>query len=145
VDRVIENLISSKAVSAVITGGEPLMYNLDYLCLQLKNRKVETFLETSGAFKHSGVWNWICLSPKRKQPPLDKIYNLANELKVIIAKPEDIEWAEINAKLVESNCKLYLQPEWSAFNRILPVIIDYIKINPSWSISLQAHKFMHIP
>jgi len=145
VDCVIENLISCKAVSAVITGGEPLMYNLDYLCLELKKKGIETFLETSGAFKLSGVWNWVCLSPKRKQPPLEEIYSLANELKVIIAKPEDIEWAEMNAKLVESTCKLYLQPEWSAYNRILPLIIEYIKANPSWSISLQAHKFMHIP
>jgi 7-carboxy-7-deazaguanine synthase len=145
VDSVIKNLISCKAVAAVITGGEPLMYNLDYLSLQLKNKGIETFLETSGAFRLSGKWDWICLSPKRKQSPLDEIYNLANELKVIIAKPEDIEWAEINASLVKSSCKLFLQPEWSAFNRILPLIIEYIKANPSWSISLQAHKFMHIP
>ncbi len=145
VDDVIENLISCKALAAVITGGEPLMYNLDYLCTELKNNRIETFIETSGAYTLSGIWDWICLSPKSKQPPLDEIYNLANELKVIVAKPEDIEWAVRNARLVESSCKLYLQPEWSAYNRILPIIIDFIKANPTWSISLQTHKFMHIP
>lgn len=145
VDKVIENIITCKAVAAVITGGEPLMYNLDYLCLQLKEKGIETFIETSGAFPLSGIWNWICLSPKMQQPPLEEIYTLANELKVIIGKPSDINWALRNAQLVEKNCKLYLQPEWSVFNKILPEIINFVKSNPAWSVSLQAHKFMHIP
>jgi 7-carboxy-7-deazaguanine synthase len=145
VDKVIDNIITCKAVAAVITGGEPLMYNLDYLCLQLKNNGIETFIETSGAFPLSGIWDWICLSPKMQQPPLEEIYTLANELKVIIAKPSDINWALRNAQKVEKNCKLYLQPEWSVFNKILPEIINFVKSNPTWSVSLQAHKFMHIP
>ena len=145
VEKVIENIIACKAVAAVITGGEPLMYNLDHLCLQLKEKGIETFIETSGAFPLSGIWDWICLSPKMQQPPLDEIYTLANELKVIIAKPSDINWAERNARLVEKSCKLYLQPEWSVFDKIIPDIIDFVKSNPAWSVSLQAHKFMHIP
>jgi organic radical activating enzyme len=145
VDKVIENIIGCKAIAVVITGGEPLMYNLDYLCLQLKSRGIETFIETSGAFPLSGIWDWICLSPKMAAPPLEEIYNLANELKVIIAKPGDINWAIKNARFVEKNCKLYLQPEWSVYEKILPVIIDFVKSNPTWSVSLQAHKFMHIP
>ena len=145
VEKVIENIIASKAIAVVITGGEPLMYNLDFLCLQLKERGIETFIETSGAYPLSGIWDWICLSPKMQQPPLDEIYTLANELKVIIAKPSDINWAVRNARLVEKSCKLYLQPEWSVFDKIIPEIIDFVKSNPAWSVSLQAHKFMHIP
>ncbi len=145
VDKVVQNLISTGAIAAVITGGEPLMYNLGYLCQQLKNKNIETFIETSGAYPLSGIWDWICLSPKMQQPPIEEIYGLAHELKVIIAKPSDINWAIKNATLVNNTCKLFLQPEWKSYRDIIPVIIDFVKLNPVWRVSLQAHKFMHIP
>ena len=145
VDNVIKNIMTAGASSVVITGGEPLMYDLDYLCRQLKINEIETYLETSGAYPLSGSWNWICLSPKIQQPPLNEIFRLANELKVIISNPDDIDWAIKNSRLVEKSCKLYLQPEWSVYKEILPVIINFVKSNPVWSVSLQAHKFMHIP
>jgi organic radical activating enzyme len=111
----------------------------------LKKIETETFLETSGTHPISGSWDWICLSPKRQQLPLPDIYPLANELKMIISNVQDFEFAVENSGLVSDNCKLYLQPEWSVFNIIMPAIVDFIKENPSWNISLQAHKFMKIP
>ena len=145
VDEVVCNIISSGASATVVTGGEPLMYDLDYLCSRLKLHGIETFIETSGAYPLSGTWDWICLSPKIQQPPLAEIYDAANELKVIIAKPEDIDWAVKNAKLVNESCRLYLQPEWSVFISIMPVIVDFVKHETKWSVSIQSHKFMHIP
>ena len=111
----------------------------------LKKRSIQTFIETSGAYPLTGQWDWICLSPKPQQPPVNGIHMKADELKVIIAKPEDIEWAEENAVKVKSTCKLYLQPEWSAYKTITPQIVEYAKANPKWQVSLQAHKFMRIP
>jgi 7-carboxy-7-deazaguanine synthase len=144
-DVIIENALKSGADSVVVTGGEPLTWNLDYLCSGLKKNNIDTFIETSGAYPVSGQWNWICLSPKRNMPPAADICGIANELKVIIQERIDFEWAEKYRKMVSENCILFLQPEWSRFEKIIPDIVGYIKENPSWRISLQIHKYMHIP
>jgi 7-carboxy-7-deazaguanine synthase len=144
-DRIVANVAKYPAAAAVITGGEPLMVNLEYLTAKLKAEGIETFLETSGVYPLSGTWDWICLSPKKKAPPLDEISRAAHELKVIIADEEDLGWAVTSAARVGRGCKLYLQPEWSRREAILPVIISYVKQNPEWMISLQSHKYMKIP
>jgi 7-carboxy-7-deazaguanine synthase len=144
-DVLIKNASDSGTDSVVITGGEPLLWNLDYLCEGLKKMNLKTFLETSGAYALSGQWDWICLSPKINLFPERNIYLVADELKVIIENIYDFKWAEQQRKKVNENCRLYLQPEWSRFDTIMPSIIDYVKKNVEWSISLQSHKFMHIP
>ena len=145
VDLIIEHAASFPAKAIVVTGGEPLLYNLDYLCQGLKLKGIRTFLETSGSAPVSGIWDWICLSPKKDIPPLIDIFSLANELKVIIEDPDDLIWAEENALKVKNDCNICLQPEWSASGQIIPVIVKYIKDNPRWKISLQSHKYMKIP
>jgi 7-carboxy-7-deazaguanine synthase len=145
VDKIIDHAINSGTKSVVVTGGEPLMWNLDLLCAGLKQNNVCTSIETSGAYPLSGKWDWICLSPKRNMPPVDDICSEADELKVIIEHSDDFEWAEIYRKKVEKRCRLFLQPEWSKFESIIPEIIAYVKNNPYWRISIQAHKYMHIP
>jgi 7-carboxy-7-deazaguanine synthase len=144
-DIIIKNAVESGTDSVVVTGGEPLMWNLDYLCKCLNDKNIHTFIETSGAYPVSGKWNWICLSPKRNMPPLNEICSIADELKVIIEGKEDFEWAEKYRRIVNSRCRLYLQPEWSRFEKVIPDIVEYVKNNKFWNISLQAHKFMHIP
>ncbi len=144
-EAIIGNVLLSGTNSVVITGGEPLMWNLDFLCDGLKKHKIDTFIETSGAYPLSGQWDWICLSPKRNMPPVAEVCNAADELKVIIQDKSDFEWAEKNRTMVNENCRLFLQPEWSRFEKIIPEIIEYIKSNPVWRISLQIHKYMHIP
>jgi organic radical activating enzyme len=142
---IIDHVINSGADSVVVTGGEPLMWNLDYLCKGLKSKNIRTFVETSGAYPLSGEWDWICLSPKRNMPPLSEICKMAGELKVIIQDRSDFDWAEKHHKLVGTECRLYLQPEWSRFDTVISDIVEYIKKNPEWRISLQVHKYMHIP
>jgi 7-carboxy-7-deazaguanine synthase len=144
-DEIIERVIGSGTDSVVVTGGEPLMWNLDYLCSGLKRNKICTFIETSGAYPLSGKWDWICLSPKRNIPPGENICSLADELKVIIETRDDFKWAEKYRKLVRKNCRLFLQPEWSRFEDVIPEIVDYVRKNSAWRISLQSHKYMHIP
>jgi 7-carboxy-7-deazaguanine synthase len=142
---IIDHVLESGADSVVVTGGEPLMWNLDLLCSGLKKGNISTFIETSGAYPLSGVWDWVCLSPKKNMPPVDEMCKIADELKVIIQDKNDFEWAEKFYRMVGSDCKLYLQPEWSRFEDIIPEIVQYIKKNPAWRISLQVHKYMHIP
>ncbi len=144
-DEIIERAITFPAKAVIVTGGEPLNYNLNYLCNQLQKKGIKTFLETSGIFPISGSWNWICLSPKQNIPPIAENFMLAGELKIIISEDSDFEWAEINAAKVNTNCLLYLQPEWSKRNEMMPKIIDYIMLHPKWRISLQSHKYMKIP
>lgn len=144
-DEIVKHAIHSGTDSVVVTGGEPLMWNLDYLCKELKRNRIDTFIETSGAYPVSGIWDWICLSPKKNMPPVEENCVLANELKVIIEEEKDLLWAEKYRKAVTDECKLFLQPEWSRFEKIIPVIVEYIKKNPRWRISLQVHKYMHIP
>ncbi len=144
-DSIIKNAVSSGADSVVVTGGEPLMWNLDYLCSGLKENQISTFIETSGSRQLSGKWDWICLSPKKNIPPIEDICYRADELKIIIENPEDFLWAEEYRLMVSNTCRLFLQPEWSRFKSIIPTIVDFVRKNPEWRISLQIHKYMHIP
>jgi organic radical activating enzyme len=144
-DGVVERASGCPAGAVVITGGEPLLYNLNYLCSELKARNIRTFLETSGSSGLSGEWDWICLSPKRDNPPVPGIHQLAHELKMIIHEPGDLSWAEENAALVSPGCLLYLQPEWSRVDQMMELVTGYVKMNPRWRISLQSHKYMGIP
>ena len=121
------------------------MYELGPLCTGLKKENVRIFIETSGAYALSGQYDWICLSPKKNQPPLPAMLHMADELKVIIHEASDLDWAERNAALVKDKCLLYLQPEWSRYREMLPLIVEYAKSHPDWMVSLQAHKFMNIP
>ena len=144
-DSIVENVIQYPAKAVVVTGGEPLMYKLDYFCSELKKFGVQRFIETSGSHPLSGEWEWICLSPKKNSPPLKPAYQFANELKVIIENKGDFKWAEKNAQYVSKDCHLYLQPEWSKANQMMPSITDYVMAHPQWKISLQSHKYMNIP
>lgn len=144
-DKIIENASIHPGKAVVITGGEPLIYNLDYLTEGLQALGIKTFVETSGAYPLSGKWDWICLSPKKFKGPKLEVSLAAGELKVIIFNKSDFAWAEEHATMVSPNCKLYLQPEWSKSKITIPLIIDYVKQNPKWEISLQTHKFLNIP
>jgi organic radical activating enzyme len=143
--EIVARAAQFPARAAVVTGGEPVLYNLDFLCEQLKSSGIRTYLETAGVRKLTGQWDWICLSPKKGMVPLLEYFRIADELKMIIHHESDLRWAEINASKVHPGCQLFLQPEWSVHDNILPVIIDYIKQHPEWKISLQSHKYMNIP
>ena len=129
----------------VITGGEPLMHNLDLLCEALHLAGKQVHVETSGAHPLSGKFDWICFSPKKFKAPQQEYYDFAHELKVVVYHRSDLAWAEEHAKQVNEDCLLYLQPEWSKEKTILPWMIDYVKQHPKWRISLQVHKYMDIP
>ncbi len=197
-DKVVAKALKCPANAVVVTGGEPLLYNLDYLCEQLQvqnsatpqssfsargrfkvqeitppqpspegegvsplqgvwghhrtsnivnrtSKIVTTFLETSGSQPLSGSWNWICLSPKRDWPPREEFYTISHELKVIIHEEEDFGWAEEQADRMNPHAHLFLQPEWSLREIMLPNIIRYIESNPAWKLSLQMHKYIGIP
>ena len=145
IEHIILMANESKSRISVITGGEPFMYNLEELTAKLKKNGFQTHVETSGAYRISGTWDWICLSPKKFKNPLTESLKLADELKVIVYNKSDFSWAEDMAGKVRSGCKLFLQPEWSKSHEMLPHIISFIKNNPHWEISLQVHKFMNIP
>ncbi|MCX6231657.1 MAG: 7-carboxy-7-deazaguanine synthase QueE [Bacteroidetes bacterium] len=144
-DEIVQRALTHPAKAVIVTGGEPLNYNMNYLCEQLKKNGFKTFLETSGSMPLSGKWDWICLSPKQNAPPLTDNIEFADELKAIITKDFDFSWAERYADKVKPGCKLYLQPEWSQRDNIMPLIVDYVMQHPKWQISLQSHKYMRIP
>ena len=129
----------------VITGGEPAMYNLSILTEELKKAGLRTNIETSGAYPLTGNWDWVCFSPKKFKTPDESIFPLADELKVIVYNKSDFKWAEEFAEKVKPSCELFLQPEWSKEKEMLPLIIEYVKANPQWKVSLQIHKYMNIP
>ena len=130
---------------AVVTGGEPLMHDCEELTRQLRSAGFATHLETSGAWPLSGVWDWICLSPKKFKAPIPAILPAAQELKVVIYNEHDFQWAEKYARQLGPACQLFLQPEWSRSKLITPIIIDYIEKNPKWQFSLQLHKYINLP
>jgi organic radical activating enzyme len=143
-DLIVKNAIKYSD-TVVITGGEPLMWDMEYLTKELRKKKIKTHIETSGGYKLTGFWNWICLSPKKTKLPLKNIYKFADELKIIIQNKHDFKFAEEQAKKVNSDCVLFLQPEWSKQEKMTPLIVDYVMKNPKWKISLQTHKYLNIP
>ncbi|MBN8654000.1 MAG: 7-carboxy-7-deazaguanine synthase QueE [Cytophagales bacterium] len=145
VDVIADKAKASGTEICVITGGEPSMHNLQALTDVLKDKSLRTHIETSGAYPITGTWDWICFSPKKFKPPHPSVAAQAHELKVVVFHKSDFAWAEDFAKQVGPECKLYLQPEWSKENDILPQLIEYVKKNPQWQISLQVHKYMNIP
>lgn len=145
VEDLLSKLKETPAKIVVITGGEPLMHDLTELTLQIQEAGFRTHLETSGSSPLSGNWNWITLSPKKFKEPLAEVIPFANELKIIVFNKSDFAWAEKFAAQVTGSCKLYLQPEWSKASSITPFIIDYIKANPQWQLSLQVHKYIDVP
>jgi organic radical activating enzyme len=145
VESMKSEVRKTPAEIVVVTGGEPLMHNLDELTHELQSAGLRTHIETSGAYPLSGTWDWICLSPKKFKAPLPEVIPFANELKIIIFNKSDFAWAETYAAMVSPQCKLYLQPEWSKAAQVTPMIIDYIKDNPRWELSLQIHKYINVP
>jgi organic radical activating enzyme len=145
IEEIVRRAKSSGSKLVVITGGEPAMYDLALLTSELKKAGLRTNVETSGAYKLSGTWDWVCFSPKKFKGPDPTIYSQASELKIIVFNKSDFQWAEEFASLVKSECELFLQPEWSKEKEMLPLIIEYVKTNPKWKVSLQIHKYMNIP
>lgn len=144
-NQLVSDVLASGTDFVVITGGEPAMYDLTALVRTLQSKGIQVAIETSGCYPLSAYVDWYCFSPKKFKAPTQEAYLKAHELKIVIFHPSDLEWAEGHAKLVNETCKLYLQPEWSKQAQILPILIDYVKRNPTWRISLQTHKFMNIP
>ncbi len=144
IESIAENAVKYSQ-TIVITGGEPLTWDMGPLTQLLKDKGVVTHIETSGAYALTGTWDWICLSPKKLKLPTKEIYNKAHELKVIIFNKDDFRFAEEQAAKVSKDCKLYLQPEWSKRDKMIPQIVDYVMKHPKWVVSLQTHKYLNIP
>jgi len=145
VAELLELVRASKTKIVVITGGEPLMHDLEGLTSALHENGYQVHIETSGAWPLSGDLDWICLSPKKFKAPLEAVIPLAHELKVVVFNASDFAWAEKYAALVNPGCRLFLQPEWGKSAQVTPLIINYIKENPQWEFSLQMHKYIHVP
>jgi len=145
VEEIIRLIDETRVDTVVITGGEPLMWNLNLLCNRLRRKGLQVYLETSGAYPMSGEFDWICLSPKKNQKAFDEIKQIANELKVIVQNKHDLKWAKQQQLEVSTSCKLYLQPEWSKRDKVMSLITDFVMENTEWQISLQTHKYMNLP
>ncbi len=143
IEKIIQDASPYKTI--VITGGEPLTWGMGPVTAGLKKAGLQTHIETSGAYELTGEWDWICLSPKKNKLPLAPIYKEANELKVIVFNKHDLEFAQEQAAKVGPNCHLYLQPEWSVRDKVVPMIVDFVMANPAWKVSLQTHKYLNIP
>jgi len=145
IDKLIAAVLEHPGRNVVITGGEPLIHDLTTLTAALKAAGCHTWLETSGAHPLSGSWDWVCVSPKKFKAPLPAVLAAAHELKVVVFNESDFAWAEAHAAQVPAHTRLYLQPEWGRAARVTPAIIDYVKQNPRWQVSLQTHKYLDIP
>ncbi|MEL7354270.1 MAG: radical SAM protein [Cyanobacteria bacterium J06560_5] len=163
VDSLVKKAVAAKPFMVVITGGEPLMHDLNPLTQHLREAGLRVHLETSGAHPLSGTFDWISLSPKRFKPPLEDSYTRADELKVVIKDSADLAWAaETASKVADGTVKL-LQPCWtiSDDNRgpqqapqqapqqtpqqaPQQLVFDYVLSHPDWRVGLQTHKFLGV-
>lgn len=141
---LIGRVQQSKAEIVVITGGEPLLHDLQPLTDALHKIGLDIHIETSGSSPVSGSLDWITLSPKRFKEPLDEIYPYVDELKVVVLRKKDLDWARKHASFCPDKTVKLLQPEWDSPDAI-PLIVEFVKENPDWRISLQTHKFLDVP
>ena len=145
IEDIVNTAAAEKGRLAVITGGEPCMHDLTALVEGLKLRNFSVNLETSGAWPITGAFDFVCVSPKKFKAPLRESLAVADELKVVIFNASDFEWATENARWCKPECRLFLQPEFEKSEKMLPLIVEFVKNNPQWNISLQTHKFIGIP
>lgn len=145
VEDLVKEVAEDPVNTVILTGGEPTAHPLGPLSSALKEAGISVHLETSGAHPLSGTFDWVCLSPKRFSPPYDAYYALADELKVVVHDRRDLEWAEEEAQKVRNDCKLFLQPQWGRVERSSRSILDHIRKDPKWRISVQAHKYLDLP
>ena len=145
IDELVQNALDSGVKNVVVTGGEPTLYNLESLTIELKKHGFNTWIETSGTNTITGIWDWICLSPKKFKEPLHESLLLAHELKVIVVNKSDFIWAETMTSKLAANCELYFQPEWEKREKASELIIEYVKKHPKWRVSIQTHKYLNIP
>ena len=143
--EIIAKNAATYSDTVVVTGGEPLTWDMGPLTQQLQDAGCKVHIETSGAYPLTGSWDWICLSPKKNKLPLAEVYQEADELKVIVYNRDDLRFAEEQAEKVSPDCKLFMQPEWSKREKVMPMIVDYAMANPKWIVSLQTHKYLNIP
>ena len=143
VDDLLKD-VKEHTSNVVITGGEPLMWDLSELTKRFKENNLKLHLETSGAYELSGNWDWVCLSPKKKMLPKKEFYSMADELKVVIYNNDDFKFAMQESEKVSQECKLFLQPEWSKFDLMRDKIVQFVMKNKNWNISLQIHKYLRI-
>jgi organic radical activating enzyme len=145
----VEDIVSAAAAHpsriAIVTGGEPLLHQLDPLTTALRAAGFQTHIETSGSSPMSGSWDWVCLSPKKFKAPLPESVKAADELKVVVFNKSDFDWANSFVNDVNTDCKKYLQPEWEKSDAMTPLVIEYIKQDPSWELSAQLHKYIQVP
>ncbi len=144
VDLIVENA-AKYADTVVVTGGEPLTWDMTLLTEKLKEKNLRVHIETSGAYRVSGKWDWFCLSPKKTKLPVDEASQIADELKIIIYNKHDFQFAEEQSEKVNADAILFLQPEWSKKDEMTALIVDYVMNNPKWRVSLQTHKYLNIP
>lgn len=145
ISEIVDAVVETNCKFVVITGGEPAMYNLEILTQKLHEIGCEIAIETSGVYALTGEIDWVCFSPKKFKAPDDSIYQKADELKIIVFNKHDLEWAEKHAEKVRKDCRLYLQTEWEKRDEMAPLIVDFVKKNPQWNISVQTHKYLQIP
>jgi len=145
VEEIVAAAVAHPSRIAIVTGGEPLLHQLDPLTTALRAAGFQTHIETSGSSPMSGSWDWVCLSPKKFKAPLAKSIKAADELKVVVFNKSDFDWANSFVNDVNTDCKKYLQPEWEKSDAMTPLVIEYIKSNPSWELSAQLHKYIQVP
>jgi organic radical activating enzyme len=145
----VEEIVAAAAAHpsriAIVTGGEPLLHQLDPLTTALRAAGFQTHIETSGSSPMSGSWDWVCLSPKKFKAPIPESVKAADELKVVVFNKSDFDWANSFVNDLAADCKKYLQPEWEKSDAMTPLVIEYIKQNPSWELSAQLHKYIQVP
>jgi organic radical activating enzyme len=145
VQSLVDAALAAGCPRVILTGGEPCMYDLRELTSLLRSAGLEIWLETSGAYPLMGCFDWICLSPKKFKAPLHQNLGLAHEYKVVVYHPSDLSWAEAYLEHLDPNCRLFIQPEWERRDTLSPLLLRYVQEHPSWTLSLQTHKYLEIP
>lgn len=133
--QIVAEILKYPGRHIVLTGGEPSLQVDKELCVALQEHECFLQMETNGTVDVSHLpLDWITYSPKGKITQSTSVMTV-NELKVVYTGQDMSMYDNINA------WHFYLQP-CSCQNT--DEVINYIKQNPEWKLSLQTQKLLKI-
>lgn len=141
--ELLGELMAYKCKFIVLTGGEPTLQVDEVLLNYLKSQDYMIAMETNGTRPIPRGVDWITVSPKDIfVDNAEVVVQHADELKVVF------DGVHLLAPPITYAVYKYIQPcdtgDKERNEEIIKQCVQFVKDNPTWSLSLQTQKILNI-